>query len=146
MDIYYSPSTPGFFSTVIFRKEDIPTDAVGITLKQHQELMLGESLGKVISLNDKGVPVLLEPTEAPVDMAAKERKWRDGEMASVIWLRERHRDQQESGGDTTLSAEQFEDLLVYLQELRDWPQKSEFPDSLYRPVPPSWVAQNDNAG
>lgn len=75
------------------------------------------------------------------DLAKLERKWRDGELASVLWLRERHRDQQEVGGDTSLSPEQFAELLVYLQELRDWPQKSEFPDIHYRPVPPTWIAQ-----
>ncbi len=57
-----------------------------------------------------------------------------------MWLRERHRDQVEISEQTTLTAEQFAELLVYMQALRDWPQTSEFPDSLYRPVPPSWIA------
>lgn len=140
MDIYYSPSTPGFFSAVIYRKEQMPLDVVPISLEQHQALMLGESLGKVITLNDKGVPVLSEPVEAPVDMSANEREWRDAQLQSVMWLRERHRDQQEIGGDTTLSADQFAELLVYMQALRDWPQTPDFPASDHRPVPPAWVA------
>jgi len=139
MDIYYSPSAPGFFSAVIYRKEQMPSDAVPISLEQHQALMLGESLGKVITLNDKGVPVLSEPVAAPVDMSAKEREWRDAQMQSVMWLRERHRDQQEIGGSTTLSGDQFADLLVYMQDLRDWPQSPDFPDSEHRPMAPAWI-------
>lgn len=33
----------------------------------------------------------------------------------------RHRDQVEVGGETTLTAEQFLELLAYRQALRDWP-------------------------
>lgn len=140
MDIYYSPSTPGFFSAVIYRKEQMPSDAVPISLEQHQALMLGESLGKVITLNDKGVPVLSEPVEAPVDISSKEREWRDAHLQSAMWLRERHRDQQEIGGSTTLTDGQFAELLVYMQALRDWPQSPDFPDSESRPVAPAWIA------
>ncbi|MBT1262503.1 hypothetical protein KHP07_19215 [Pseudomonas sp. VS40] len=118
----------------------MPSDVVPISLEQHQALMLGESLGKVITLNEKGVPVLSEPVEAPVDNSAKEREWRDAQLQSAIWLRERHRDQQEIGGSTTLSADQFAELLVYMQALRDWPQSPEFPDSEHRPLPPAWIA------
>ncbi len=140
MDIYYSPSTPGFFSAVIYRKEQMPSDVVAISLEQHQALMLGESLGKLITLNEKGVPVLSEPVEKPVDVSAKEREWRDAQLQSAMWLRERHRDQQEIGGSTTLSNDQFAELLVYMQALRDWPQSPEFPDSEHRPIPPAWIA------
>lgn len=140
MDIYYSPSTPGFYSAVIYRKDQMPSDVVPISLEQHQALMLGESLGKVITLSDKGVPVLSEPVEAPVDILAKEREWRDAQLQSAMWLRERHRDQKEIGGSTTLSDDQFAELLVYMQALRDWPQSPDFPDSEHRPVAPAWIA------
>lgn len=69
-----------------------------------------------------------------------ERAWRDAELTSVTWLRERHRDQQELGVDTTLSAEQFVELLAYMQALRAWPQSSDFPDSAHRPTAPRWIA------
>lgn len=70
-----------------------------------------------------------------------ERNWRDTELASLMWLRERHRDQLEIEATTTLTAVQFKELLVYLQALRDWPQSSDFPDTQYRPVAPSWAAE-----
>lgn len=70
-----------------------------------------------------------------------ERSWRDGELVRVMWLRERHRDQLEIAVDTTLTAEQFKELLMYMQELRDWPQHPEFPDVQQRPTEPDWFAQ-----
>lgn len=72
--------------------------------------------------------------------AESERSWRDGALQAVAWLRERHRDQQDIGADTTLNPEQFTELLVYIQALRDWPQSSEFPDKEYRPLPPDWIS------
>ncbi|WP_154845358.1 phage tail assembly chaperone [Pseudomonas fluorescens] len=138
--IFYSASTGGFYDSDLHSV--IPDDRVQITKDERATLISGESEGKVIFAGEHGIPSLAERLPATSDDLAKlERKWRDGELASVLWLRERHRDQQEVGGDTSLSPEQFAELLVYLQALRDWPQASEFPDSLYRPVPPSWIAQ-----
>lgn len=71
-----------------------------------------------------------------------ERTWRDGELAACMWLRERHRDQQEIGHPTTLSAEQFVELLTYMQALRDWPQSPEFPAEEHRPQQPIWINEN----
>ena len=69
-----------------------------------------------------------------------ERAWRDTEVDSLKWLRERHRDEQDLGIDTTLTAEQFKGLLTYLQALRDWPQSAEFPALIHRPAKPDWMA------
>lgn len=74
-------------------------------------------------------------------LAVQERAWRDGELASLMWLRERHRDQMEIGRETTLSAEQFTELLEYMQDLRDWPQSPDFPGIEQRPLPPAWIAE-----
>ncbi len=74
-----------------------------------------------------------------VDIDA-ERSWRDGELTSLMWLRERHRDQMEIAVDTTLTGEQFTELLLYMQALRDWPQSPDFPESEHRPVAPAWIA------
>lgn len=72
-----------------------------------------------------------------------ERAWRDGELSSVVWLRDRHRDQLELSTDTTLTAEQFNELLVFMQALRDWPQSEQFPVIEYRPVTPPWIAEQN---
>lgn len=72
--------------------------------------------------------------------ARHERAWRDTEIDALKWLRERHRDEQDLGMDTTLTGEQFTGLLTYLQALRGWPQSPVFPDAAQRPVPPGWLA------
>lgn len=78
---------------------------------------------------------------SPSQMVVAERAWRDGELLSVKWLRERHRDQVEIAIDPTLSPEYFKELLVYMQALRDWPQSPDFPDSQHRPTEPLWLAE-----
>lgn len=83
--------------------------------------------------------VLLPPADE--DLSVQERAWRDGELAGLVWLRDRHRDQLEIQVPTTLSGEQFTELLVYMQDLRDWPQSTDFPDSEHRPVAPDWIAE-----
>ncbi|WP_256658460.1 phage tail assembly chaperone [Pseudomonas sp. p106] len=82
-----------------------------------------------------------ERVESEEERRAAERQWRDVELAARQWIRERHRDEQDLGRPTTLSNEQFTELLAYLQALRDWPQAEAFPDSAYRPVAPGWIAE-----
>lgn len=83
--------------------------------------------------------VPLPPTNE--ELAAREREWRDIELSSVIWLRDRHRDQLDLGTAPALTPELFIDLLAYMQALRDWPQSSDFPDSQHRPTVPAWISE-----
>ncbi|MBF8730447.1 hypothetical protein IRZ59_08295 [Pseudomonas guariconensis] len=78
---------------------------------------------------------------AAAEQAVAERAWRDAELAGLVWLRDRHRDQVEIGVPTTLTPDQFAELLVFMQALRDWPQSEAFPDSAQRPVAPPWIAE-----
>lgn len=79
-------------------------------------------------------------TSSVVDSAAIERQWRDAELASLVWVRDRHRDQVEIGVPTTLAVDQFAELLVFMQALRDWPQSQAFPDADQRPVAPAFLS------
>jgi len=81
------------------------------------------------------------PLSTADEIAAAERRWRDAELESVKWLRERHRDEVELSGSTSLTADQFSELLAYMQALRDWPQSAKFPTQKYRPKKPSWIDQ-----
>lgn len=78
---------------------------------------------------------------ATAGIAAAERAWRDTELSGLVWLRDRHRDQLEIGVTTTLMPEQFAELLVFMQALRDWPQSEAFPDTSARPVAPAFLEQ-----
>jgi hypothetical protein len=82
-----------------------------------------------------------QPLSTPEEDASTERRWRDGEVEAVKWLRERHRDEVELGGATSLTVEQYGELLAYMQSLRDWPQSAKFPTQKYRPKKPGWIDQ-----
>lgn len=86
-----------------------------------------------------GAWVLNESRQQAAEQTA-ERAWRDMQIMSVEWMRDRHRDQLEIGAPTTLTAGQYQELLQYMQALRDWPQSAEFPAQEYRPQPPEWLA------
>lgn len=79
------------------------------------------------------------PPLDPEVLADIERGWRDGEIDRTQWLTARHRDEQDMDQATTLTAEQFAELLTYRQALRDWPLKPDFPQMEFRPIAPSWI-------
>lgn len=56
----YSKLTGGFYSREI-HGDDIPSDAVEITTEQHAELLEGQSQGKIISADENGYPILIDP-------------------------------------------------------------------------------------
>ena len=56
----YSQSTNGFYSIEI-NGENIPQDAVEITQKKYNDLLNGQSNGKIITANSQGNPVLKDP-------------------------------------------------------------------------------------
>ncbi|NVZ49428.1 phage tail protein [Pseudomonas sp. B6002] len=87
-------------------------------------------------LSQGGIPL---PLDGP-DPQRLEREWRDVQIESVKWLRERHRDEADMALNTKLNDAQFSELLVYLQQLRDWPQAAEFPSMDKRPAAPGWIA------
>lgn len=119
----------------------MPPDAVLISEKHYVAVIANPTPGKIRSHVD-GLPVLIDPPQASVEeLAELERRWRDGELLAVTWLRDRHRDQIDIATSTTLTAEQFTELLGYMQQLRDWPQSEAFPMVEHRPVPPAWVAE-----
>lgn len=120
-----------------------PTNNGGVKVDDayYMQLLTQNSKGLgVIGRDAEGSPtlsVLPPPTDAV--LAEQERRWRDVALASAAGLRDRHRDQLEIEVDTALSDEQFKELLVYMQALRDWPQSPDFPVSAHRPVAPAWV-------
>lgn len=136
----FSISTGLFYDERIHK--DVPGDAVDVTGDQFQELSTGRNAGKQIVLQ-AGHLVLVDPApfvQTREEEEARERVWRDQEVARTAWLRERHRDEQDLQRETTLSAGQFGELLGYLQDLRDWPQSARFPVLEHRPIAPVWVA------
>ncbi|WP_414158822.1 phage tail assembly chaperone [Pseudomonas sp. BNK-45] len=117
-------------------------DGQRITEEQHRSLLLKESQGMLIIPDSNGFPVVVDAPPPTVERQGEnERLWRDSELSAVMWLRERHRDQLEIEAPTSIDGEQFKELLVYMQALRDWPQSADFPDTLRRPAVPLWIAE-----
>ena len=56
--IFYSKSTNGFYDDEIHSL--MPDDVVCISKEKHEELLLGQSSGKIISADKTGNPVLLD--------------------------------------------------------------------------------------
>lgn len=101
--------------------------------------MVSETDGVWVHLDGAITKQPLPPPSAEV-LSASERAWRDEAVASTEWLVNRHRDEQDMQLATTLTAEQFAELLVYRQALRDWPQSQAFPDAEQRPVAPAFLS------
>jgi len=80
------------------------------------------------------------PVQTSTEQAEVERAWRNYELGATEWLVTRHRDEQDLGVAPTLTVEQFPELLSYRQALRDWPQAATFPSDEFRPIAPSWIA------
>ena len=58
--MFYSKSTGGFYDREI-HGDNIPADAVEITVEEHQALIEGQSRGKVIVSDENGRPILQDP-------------------------------------------------------------------------------------
>lgn len=72
------------------------------------------------------------------DALVQERNWRQSMLSTSQWLVTRHRDEQELGRGTTMTAKQYLELLEYRQALRDWPASDSFPEMTARPSIPVW--------
>ncbi|MFV2950043.1 hypothetical protein [Pseudomonas japonica] len=127
---YYSPSKNGLFVSAVHGSR-IPEDSIELTSEQYSRLK-----GQQLYLNEAGVPDIRIDD---LDVSETERRWRDAELVRVAWVRDRHRDEVDLQLPTTITAEQFIELLGYMQRLRDWPESEHFPDQAYRPAPLSWL-------
>lgn len=70
--MHYSKTTNSFYDKDI-HGDAMPDDAVEISKERHQELMAGQSEGKVIAADDRGQPQLVEPKQ-PTPEEAQKRK------------------------------------------------------------------------
>ncbi|MED7670279.1 phage tail protein [Pseudomonas moraviensis subsp. stanleyae] len=136
--MYSSQQTRGFYDAALHTV--MPADVVEISAEYHAELMAGQSNGKVIEWGDDGLPVLADPQlPGPDELAAAERVWRDAQISVTDGVVARHRDEQEAGGETTITVEQYAELQALRRELRDWPQGAQFPLAEHRPIAPPWL-------
>ena len=141
MDTRYNSKTTGCTYLASLHGANMPADVVPIDEERFLSVIGNPAPGKIRGHDAQGLPVLVDPLPPTAEaLSVQERLWRDAEIERVKWLRERHRDQLDIREQTTLMPEQFNELLVYMQALRDWPQSPDFPDSQHRPTAPDWIA------
>lgn len=104
--MFYSQSTRGFYSEAIHgpRSSDdtmIPSDAVAISDAEYAAMMAGQSLGKEISPDADGRPVVQDPSPPTVDQV----------KAKLLNLVQRHMDDaaRARGYDSLLAAVSYAD-------------------------------------
>lgn len=67
------------------------------------------------------------------------RSERDGKILAVEWMRERHKDELELGAQTSLTAQEYSELLTYINDLRNVPENTVDLNNPAWPTPPSFV-------
>lgn len=59
--VYFSKSKLAFYGPALFKKEDIPVDAVKISRERRNDIAEAEASGKVISSDNDGFPIAIDP-------------------------------------------------------------------------------------
>ena len=80
--------------------------------------------------------VLTSSAEAIEQKKAEVRAERDRRIDAIRWRIERYHTQAAAGLETTDTAEQYKEILLYVQALRDVPAQSGFPDAIEWPEEP----------
>ena len=127
MTIYYAPSNNGFYDNQLHGPNQIPTDAIEISVEQHSMLLYGLNSGGTINLDNNGQLIVIP------------RSAEDTAVLQAINIRAK-RNQILKDSDWT----QLPDIpqairdtwAAYRQLLRDLPQQSGFPNNITWPTAP----------
>ncbi|CUK21558.1 phage tail assembly chaperone [Achromobacter xylosoxidans] len=144
---YFSPSRLAFYPESLRDVYEAspsgwPEDGLEVTSERYEQLYSEHQQGRVFCTGPDGEPMTKEPDPpTPEQLAATERAWRGAQLDATEALVQRHRDELENGANTTLSAEQYQELQVYRHALREWPETEGFPSTDLRPVAPAWLPQ-----
>lgn len=125
MAIYFSKSTNGFYDDEIFEKTNMPSDVVQITTEVHNQMLNGQSNGKLISGDENGNPCLIDKVLSNEQLALNIRTSRDFLLQQSDWT-------QAFDIPQTIK----DKWAIYRQQLRDIPQQSGFPSIVIFPNQP----------
>jgi len=119
--MFYSKSTSGFYDLAI-HGTDIPTDAVEITADEHMALLRGQSIGKIISADASGHPILIDPpAQTTEQLAAAVRSDRDRRILDTDYL---------IMPDYPIDVTKLTAVKTYRQALRDISLQAGFPTKI----------------
>ena len=94
----------------------------------------GTSLGDAYDSQAKSFGPPPAPSVATLD--ALGRMARDSAINGVWWRIQRYESQKNLGVATTETSTTYQSLLQYVEDLRNWPTTSGFPDTSTMPVAP----------
>ena len=110
------------------------TDYVVLTGDEHMALMDGQGDGKRIVFHKGEKPTLEEPLPpSEEELAEQIRRKRDGMIDEVEWRIQRYQQQTALGIATNDSEGVYEEILAYVQELRDITKQPGFPNEVVFP-------------
>lgn len=111
--IYYSKTTKGFYDSEI-HEDNIPSDSVEITKEYHQQLLNGQSNGKIITSNSTGYPILVDPPPPTSEEIQKQKNEESRDyLAYTDWYVIRFADTGiEIPSDIKLKRQQARDSIV----------------------------------
>ena len=128
MSLYYSAKSGGFYDESIHAKEQIPLDAVSVTVEEYQELLTAQGKGKRITADSNGNPVAIDPpTPTGEQLALAVRTKRDQLISDTDYL---------VMPDYPISADLLAKVKAYRQALRDIPEQVGFPADIDWPINP----------
>lgn len=134
MSIVFCPTERLFIDSDLW-PHDLPEIPVPVSTEDHARILHELSTGRVLSADEAGQPVTLDPPLPSGEVLATEaRRRRDVEIAAVRWLIERHRDEQALQIATTLTNEDYRLVQEHVQALRDVPEQDGFPHAIDWPV------------
>jgi hypothetical protein len=133
-DAFESPLEPGVIHHPAFTTPLIPPnhDATTQTCKFVNEKWLVNVKTKSPLSNDPSADEILEAKRTDL-LVARNKMLDDSD-----WLVARHQDERLGEEETTLTAEEFKELLAYRKALRDLSSSEDFPE-VKLPIPPFFI-------
>ncbi|UVL18182.1 MULTISPECIES: phage tail assembly chaperone [unclassified Pseudomonas] len=139
MMFFYSAVTGGLYVHDI-NGTTMPVDVMEISEEKYLALISAAAEGNVLVPDSNGLPLISAPRVNSGALASAEREWRDAQLAATDGLVSRHRDELESGTETTVTSAQYTELQAYRKTLRSWPESGQFPLIEHRPPAPAWLS------
>lgn len=128
MSLYYSAKSCGFYDESIHAKEQIPLDAVSVTVEEYQELLTAQGKGKRITADSNGNPVAIDPpTPTGEQLALAVRTKRDQLISDTDYL---------IMPDYPITTDKLGLVKTYRQLLRDITKQLGFPVNIDWPQMP----------
>lgn len=125
---FYSPSNRGCLDSEM-QMNCMPTDCIPISEEQFQDFITIRD-GYILTHDGVNLPRFQKLSEYYPDYINIQRQlWREQRnhyLLQTDGIVERHRDQKDLGGLTSLTDQQYKEVLLYRQFLRDWPTSTDF--------------------